>query len=202
MHTTTASFTLHYWKQREKGEKRLFGWQGTSEEFGDIKVTNERHNHHESLTAEVRGDAIPTATLESRGIHTDVMSRPSLNRATLRVGDAHVYMTRNRLGMTHRGRSLMLKYAGDKYRLTAINRRAFVLRREADDEDPGVIITVRETGIGSRKKFTISVEKRAVGADIALAALFVGVDRATLTRRGAVRAGISRVFNLSLQSQS
>ncbi|MFD0414889.1 hypothetical protein [Streptomyces sp. NPDC127108] len=200
MHTTTASFTLHHWKQRENG-KREFGWQGTSEEFGDIKVTNRRQSHHESLTAEVRGGFIPTATLESRGIHTEVMMRPSLNRATLRVGDAHVYMTRNRLGLTHRGRSLILKYAGDKYRLAAINRRAYVLRREADDEDSGVIITVRETGLGSRKKFTISVEKRAVGADIALAALFVGVDRATLTRRGAVRAGISRVFNLSMQSQ-
>ncbi|WP_030568735.1 hypothetical protein [Streptomyces aureocirculatus] len=201
MHTTTASFTLHYWKQREKGKKRQFGWQGISEEFGDIKVTNQYQSHHESLTAEVRGGSIPTATFESRGIHTAAMFRPSLNRATLRVGDAHVYMTRNRLGVTHRGRSLTLKYAGDKYQLAAINRRTYVLRREADDEDRGVIITVRETGRGSRKKFTITVEKRAVGADIALAALFTGVDRATLTRRGAVRAGISRVFNLSMQSQ-
>ncbi|MFD5703960.1 hypothetical protein [Streptomyces lasiicapitis] len=201
MHTATAPFTLHYWKQRDKGAKRQYGWQGTSEEFGDIKVTNQYQSHHESLTTEVRGGSIPTATFESRGIHTAAMSRPSLNRSTLRVGDAHVYMTRNRLGVTHRGRSLILKYGGDKYQLTAINRRAYVLRREADDEDPGVIVTVRETGLGSRKKFTITIAKRAVGADIALAALFAGVDRATLTRRGAVRAGISRVFRLSMEAQ-
>ncbi|KUF17135.1 hypothetical protein [Streptomyces silvensis] len=202
MHTTTAPFTLDFWKQSDKGKRHQFGWQGTSQEFGDIRVTYPlAPSHPEMLITEVRGGSIPTATFEARGIHTSGMVMPSLNRATLRLGDAHVHMTRNRLGVTHQGRSLFLKHAGDTYRLAANNHREYVLSRAADDEDPGVTITVRETGRGSKKKLTLSVAKRAVGADIALAALFAGVDRATLTRRGAVRAGIARVTHLSVESQ-
>ncbi|MFJ2113759.1 MULTISPECIES: hypothetical protein [unclassified Streptomyces] len=43
---------------------------------------------------------------------------------------------------------------------------------------------------------------RVLPADVSLAALFSGVDRSVLTRRGAVRAGFSRIFNFWAESQS
>jgi hypothetical protein len=201
MHTTTAPFAMHAWKEGNRHERRS-GWQGTSPEFGDIKVTCPLpRNNPEVVISEVRGGLVPTATFESRGIHTQAVILPTLNRATLRVGDAMVYMTRNRWGVTHRGRSLHLKYGGDRYRLWAINGREFVLSREADDEDPGVTLTVKQSGHGKRRQLSVSVRGRAVAADISLATLFAGVDRATLTRRGAVRAAFSRVFGLYAESQ-
>ncbi|MGW0392713.1 hypothetical protein ACWDYJ_17790 [Streptomyces sp. NPDC003042] len=72
--------------------------------------------------------------------------------------------------------------------------------READNQDRGLTVRVREAGFGKRKRVEVSVEGRALGADIALAVLFTGVDRSVLTRRGAVRAGISRVFHVAADS--
>lgn len=201
MHTTTAPFALHVWSEGQKYERRT-GWQGTSQEFGEITVIHpHRGNAGHGLTSEVRGSLIPSASFSSRGFHAQVMSLPSLNGATLRLGDAMVYLTRNRWGLTHRGRSLHLKYGGDKYRLTAVNRKEYTLTRLPDPEDPGVTVRVKTSGIGKGKRLAVSVAGRAVGADIALAALFVGVDRATLTRRGAVRAAFSRAFGFYAESQ-
>ncbi|MFF3677294.1 hypothetical protein ACFYYS_25360 [Streptomyces sp. NPDC002120] len=201
MHTTTAPFALHVWSEGEKFE-RLTGWQGTSQEFGEITVIHpHRGNDGHSLRSEVRGSRIPSASFSSRGFHAQVMTLPSLNGAMLRLGDSVVYMTRNRWALTHRGRSLRLEYGGDHYRLTAVNRKEYTLTRAPDAEDPGVTIRVKQSGIGKSKRLAVTVLGRALGADITLAALFGGVDRATLTRRGAVRAGISRVFGFYAESQ-
>ncbi|MFF8291135.1 hypothetical protein ACF068_18175 [Streptomyces sp. NPDC016309] len=202
MHTTISPFTLTHWRERKKGERTQWGWQGTSPEFGDIRVVHPaRPFAPEKIVTEVSGGLIPTATFEARGLHTEGMTRPSLNRAVLRVGDGHVRMSRNRWGMTHRGRSLHLTYLGDGYRLTAVDRRSYTLSRVADAEDPGVVITVRQSGRGRSRRMTVQAEGRVLHADIALAALFCGVDRSVLTRRGAVRAGFSRVFDLWAESQ-
>lgn len=93
-------------------------------------------------------------------------------------------------------------YLGDAYRLTAINRRAYKLSRQPDAEDPGVVITVRQSGLGRGRKVTVQAAGRVLPADVSLAALFSGVDRSVLTRRGAVRAGFSRIFNFWAESQS
>lgn len=154
-----------------------------------------------SLRSDVRGSRVPSAAFSSRGFHAQVMTLPSLNCATLRLGDAVVYMTRNRWALTHRGRSPHLKYGGDRYRLTAVKRKEYTRTRAPDAEDPGVTIRVKQSGIGKSRRLTVSVAGRALGADITLAALFGGVDRATLTRRGAVRAGIARAFGFYAESQ-
>lgn len=202
MHTTTAPFTLSAWKGDRRGEPRQYGWQGTSQEFGDILVRYPvAPLLPESRVAEAGGGFLPVATFESRGIHVDGLVRPTLNGATLRLGDAVVRMARNRWGVTNRMRSLRMTYLGDRYRVTAINRRGYTLTREPDGDDPGVVVTVRQSGFGKRKQMSVSVAGRAVPADIALATLFTGVDRSVLTRRGAVRAGFARVFHAWAESQ-
>ncbi|GAA4916610.1 hypothetical protein ACFPM3_21380 [Streptomyces coeruleoprunus] len=202
MHTTITPFTLTHWKERRRGEPTQWGWQGTSPEFGDIRVVHPAAPHRrERVVTEVRGGLIPTGTFEARGIHTEGMSRPSLNRATLRLGDGLVQLSRNRWALTHGGRSLRMRYLGDDYRLTAIDRKSYTLSRIADGEDPGVVLTVRQSGRGKSKRMTVQAAGRVLHADIALAALFAGVDRSVLTRRGAVRAGFSRIFDLWAESQ-
>ncbi|MGI5482394.1 hypothetical protein [Streptomyces lavendofoliae] len=202
MHTTISPFTLTHWRERTKGERTQWGWQGTSPEFGDIRVVHPAGPYvRERIVAQVSGGLIPTASFEARGLHTEGMTRPSLNRAVLRLGDAHVRMSRNRWGLTHRGRSLHMTCLGDAYRLTALDRGSYTLSRAADAEDPGVVITVRQSGWGRNKRVSVRAEGRVLHADIALAALFCGVDRSVLTRRGAVRAGFARVFDLWAESQ-
>jgi hypothetical protein len=202
MHTIISPFALTHWRERKKGERPQWGWQGTSPEFGDIRVVHPAQPYvPEKVVAQVSGGLIPTATFEARVIHTDSMTRPSLNLAVLRLGDGLVRMSRNRWGVTHRGRSLHMTYLGDAYRLTAVDRNAYTLSRAADAEDPGVVIAVRQSGWGKGKRMTVQAEGRVLHADIALAALFCGVDRSVLTRRGAVRAGFARVFNLWAEYQ-
>ncbi|MGX1505760.1 UNVERIFIED_CONTAM: hypothetical protein RKD43_004385 [Streptomyces graminofaciens] len=201
MHSAATPFVLHHWKEGGRREQRS-GWRGTSPEFGDIKVTSPLNpSSSESVVAEVRGGSIPTATFESRGIHAEVLTRPTLNRMTLRLGDATVHTSRNRWAPTHRGRALHMRHGGDRYRLWAVNRRRYVLTRLPDSEDPGTRITVARSGRGRRRQITVTVTGRAVAADITLAALFTGVDRSVLTRRGTVRAFISRAFGLFAQTQ-
>ncbi|MEO3976565.1 hypothetical protein [Streptomyces sp. CAU 1734] len=203
MHTTISPFTLGYWKEKPPVGRTKFGWRGTSPEFGDIRVEYPagRDMTHVIVTA-VSGGLIPPATFETRGMHTDVLAMPTLNGATLRVGDGLVRLSRNRWAPTHRGRSLHLTHLGDAYRLTAVNRRAYTLTRRPDSEDPGAVVTVRQSGMGGGRKVTVSASGRVLPADISLAALFSGVDRSVLTRRGAVRAGFSRIFNFWAESQS
>ncbi|MFE2555580.1 hypothetical protein ACFXGT_06010 [Streptomyces sp. NPDC059352] len=197
MHTTVTPFTLHPWREG-KGYERRAGWRGASVEFGEITVEAPlRRTVPEVVMSELRGGLIPPASYETRGVHTEVIRLPTLNRATLRVGDAHVYVSRNRFGATARQRGLNLRYGGDRYRLWAVNRRSWVLAREADAEDPGVTVSVR----GKRRQLDVAVAGRAGAADLSLALIFAGVDRAALTRGGAVRAGFSRVTQLWAESQ-
>jgi hypothetical protein len=75
MHSAVTPFLLHHWKEGARREQ-LTGWRGTSPEFGDIKVTSPlNRTRSEVVVAEVRGGSIPTATFESRGIHTEVLTR-------------------------------------------------------------------------------------------------------------------------------
>ncbi|MFJ7061623.1 hypothetical protein ACK8N7_15550 [Streptomyces griseobrunneus] len=202
MHTTTAPFTLEFWKEGRTHERRA-GYRGTAPEFGDIVLTAPlpRKSTPGSVVSEVRGPSIPTATFETRGIHTEAADLPTLNRSTLRVGDAMVHLERNRFGLTHRARALHFRYGGDHYRLWAVNRKQFVLVRRADDEDPGVSITAKQSGLGGSKKLFVRTTGRAVAADISLVTLFAGVDRAPLTRSGAVRAALGRSTRLFAESQ-
>ncbi|MFJ8661332.1 hypothetical protein [Streptomyces sp. NPDC093795] len=198
MHSTVTPFTLRPWREG-KGYERQAGWRGVSAEFGEITVEAPlRQTAPELVMSELRGGLIPTASYEARGIHTDLLRLPSLNRATLRVGDAVVSMTRNRFGATSRQRGLGLRYGGDRYRLWAVNRRSWVLARDADAEDPGVTVSVR----GKRRRLDVVVTGRAGAADLSLALIFAGVDRAALTRGGAVRAGLSRVTELWAEAQA
>jgi hypothetical protein len=203
MHTTISPFALAYWKERQPVGLKKFGWQGTSAEFGDIRVVYPAGKYMPNvMVTEVRGGLIPTAVFETRGVHTEVVSMPTINRSKLRVGDGLVRMDRNRWAPTHRGRSLHMTCLGDAYRLTAINRRAYTLSRQADSEDPGSVVTVRQSGLGSGRKMTVRAAGRVLPVDVTLAVLFTGVDRSVLTRRGAVRAAISRTFNFWAESQA
>ncbi|MGW0118953.1 hypothetical protein [Streptomyces sp. NPDC003327] len=197
MHTTVTPFTLRRWREG-KGYERRAGWRGASAEFGEITVEAPlRQTVPEVVVSELRGTSVPPASYETRGVHTDVIRLPTLNRATLRVGDAQVYVERNRFGLTARQRGLTLRYGGDRYRLWALNRRSWVLTRHADDEDPGVTVTVR----GRRRQLDVTVAGRAGGADLTLALVFAGVDRAALTRGGAVRAALARATGFWAESQ-
>ncbi|MFI6107370.1 hypothetical protein [Streptomyces sp. NPDC051310] len=195
MHTTITPFTLTFWKgERPPGKPRPRGWQGTSPEYGDIRVLWPAPPHvDERIATQVSGELIPTVTLETRGIHAELLVLPSLNRSTVRVGDGLASLSRNRFAMTKRGRSLRMTYLGDHYRLTAIDRKAYTLARTPDADDPGVVLTVRQSGLGKGKKVSVQANGRVLPADLALAVLFSGVDRAVLTRGGAVRAGIARI---------
>lgn len=200
MHTQSTPFALNTWQGGEKGQLRRTGWQGTSPEWGEITVASLPHAHDDVRATEVTGGRIPTVVFESRGIQVIVTERPTLNGATLRVGGAMVYLKRNRWAATRRGRALHMKYAGDRYRLWAVSRKEYAIMREADNQDRGVTVKVRETGLGKRRRVEVSVQGRALAADIALAVLFAGVDRSVLTRRGAMRAGVSRVFHVAADS--
>ncbi|WP_411105648.1 hypothetical protein [Streptomyces sp. cmx-4-9] len=200
MHTQSTPFALRPWQGGEKNELRRVGWQGQSAEWGDVTVASLPHPQDDVRATEAVGGHIPRAVFESRGIQVTITERPTLNGATLRVGDAVVYLRRNRWGATHRGRALHMKHAGDRYRLWAVDRREYVLMREADNQDRGVTIRVKESGIAKWKRIDVSMTGRAVGADIALALVFTGVDRSALTRRGALRAGFSRVFHVAADS--
>ncbi|MFI8963345.1 hypothetical protein ACIGO8_14675 [Streptomyces sp. NPDC053493] len=196
MHTTVTPFVLHAWKEGRRPAVRS-GWRGVSPEFGEITLTCPlTRTAHQAVVSEARGGLIPTATFESRGIHAENLRLPTLNRATLRVGDRLVRMTRNRWGATLEQRAVMLGHAGDRYRLAAVDGRGYVLTRAADDEDPGVTVRVRESGRGAGRHLSVHVTGRAEGGDMALALIFAGVDRSALTRVGAVRSGVRRAVEL------
>ncbi|WP_299537894.1 hypothetical protein [uncultured Streptomyces sp.] len=203
MHTTISPFALAYWKEKQPVGATKFGWRGVSPELGDIHVVYPAGKDVPNLVVtEVTGSVIPSATFETRGVHTDVLSMPTLNRATLRVGGGLVRMSRNRWAPTHGGRSLRMVYLGDVYRLKAINRRAYEVSRQGDSEDPGAVVTVRQSGLGSSRRMAVQAQGRVLPADVTIAVLFAGVDRSVLTRRGAVRAGFSRIFNFWADSQA
>ncbi|MEU2185039.1 hypothetical protein [Streptomyces thermolilacinus] len=197
MHTTITPFALTHWKsERTQGELRQFGWTGTSPEFGEVRVVwPALPKAPNVVVTEVSGPGLPTARFETRGLLSELVSKPTLNRATCRVDGRFVAMERHRWAVTHRGRALRMRYLGDDYRLTALGKRAYRLERLRDDEDPGVVVTAHQMGIGNGRRVTLRAAGRVLPADLALAALFAGVDRSVLTRRGAVRAGIKRMFS-------
>lgn len=202
MHTTVTPFALVPWKEGKRPHVRS-GWRGFSPEFGEIQLTCPLpRTVPDTVVSEALGGRIPTATFEARGIHTDTLRLPTLNRATLRVGDRVVPMSRNRWGATLEQRALLLRYAGDHYRLAALDARGYVLTRAADAEDPGVTLTVRESGRGKGRRLSVHAAGRAEGGDLALALVFAGVDRGALTRVGAVRSGVRRVTELWAEANS
>ncbi|MGW6289795.1 hypothetical protein [Streptomyces sp. NPDC055107] len=83
-----------------------------------------------------------------------------------------------------------------------MNRKRFVLTRRADDEDPGASLTAKLSGLGGGRRPAVRATGRAVAADIVLVTLFAGVDRAPLTRSGAVRAALGRSTRLLAESQA
>lgn len=88
MHPTVTPFTLRPWREG-KGYERRSGWRGESAEFGELTVEAPmRQTVPEVVVSELRGGRVPTASYETRGVHTEVARLPTLNRATLRVGDA------------------------------------------------------------------------------------------------------------------
>jgi len=196
VHTTVTPFTLH--RRREgKGPGRTDGWRGVSPEFGEITLDCPLpRTLPEVVVSRLYGGLLPPVSFESRGIHAENLALPTLNRCTLRVGDRLVSLTRNRLGATPLQRSLTLRHAGDTYKLLALDKRGYRLSRAADAEDPGMRITVRESGRGKGRILTVRAEGRAEGADLALALIFAGVDRSALTHFGAVKAGVRRAFDL------
>ncbi|MFF0423964.1 MULTISPECIES: hypothetical protein [unclassified Streptomyces] len=201
MHIQVTPFELQAWKEGNRHDYRA-GWKGVSPEFGEILLTCPLpRTSPESLVSEVRGGLLPTASFEARGMHVEGMKLPGLNRSTLRVGDRVVYVERNRFGATLEQRALAMRYAGDHYRLAALDKHGYVLTRAADDEDPGVRITVQETGRGKGRRLSVRVDGRAEGGDLSLALIFAGVDRSTLTQLGAVKAGLSRVTHFWTESQ-
>ncbi|MER6094498.1 hypothetical protein ABT154_01250 [Streptomyces sp. NPDC001728] len=201
MHTAVSPFVLQPWQEGDRHARRA-GWRGVSREFGEITLTCPLpRTAPETVVSEARGGLIPVVTFEARGVHTDGIRLPTLNRSTLRVGDRMVCMTRNRWGATAARRALALRYAGDRYRLSALDKRAYVLTREPDEEDPGLTVTVRASGRGRKRQLAVRVGGRAEGGDLALALVFAGVDRSALTRMGAVRAGVSRITDLWAESQ-
>ncbi|MFC9384933.1 hypothetical protein [Streptomyces venezuelae] len=201
MHTQPSPFELHAWKEGNR-HNHSAGWKGVSPEFGEITLTCPLpRTSAESIVSELRGGLLPTTSFETRGAHAEGLVLPALNRSTLRVGDRMVYVSRNRFGATLEQRALALRYAGDHYRLAALDKRGYVLSRAADDEDPGVTVTVRESGRGRNRRLTVRTAGRAEGGDLALALIFAGVDRSALTRIGAVKAGLSRVTHFWTESQ-
>ncbi|MER5736128.1 MULTISPECIES: hypothetical protein [unclassified Streptomyces] len=202
MHTTVTPFTLRPWREG-KGYGRRSGWRGTSAEFGEVTVEAPlRQTVPETIVSELRGGLLPEASYETRGVHTDLIRLPTLNRATLRLGGALVRMERNRFGVTARQRGLRLRYGGDDYRLWARGGRSWTLARRADAEDAGVRVTVRGAGRLGGRRLEVTVTGRALAADLALALVFAGVDRAALTRGGSVRAAFSRVTRLWAEVRS
>jgi hypothetical protein len=203
MHTTISPFTLAPWKEKQPDGRNRSGWQGTSPEFGDIRVRYPAGpNVSRSLTTEASGGQLPLTRFETRGLHAEAAFKPTLNGSTLRVGGALVRMDRNRWAPTHRGRSLRMTYLGDSYRLTALNRRAYELSRQPDSEDPGVRITVRQSGLAGGRRLTVRATGRVLAADVSLAVVFAEVDRSVLTRRGAVRAGLRRILFFWSEAQA
>ncbi|MGW9455210.1 hypothetical protein ACWG5N_04275 [Streptomyces globisporus] len=161
MHTVIGPFTLEFWKEGRTHERRS-GLRGTVPEFGEVVLTAPLPLKHTpgSVVSEVRGPSIPTAVFETRGIHTEATGLPTLNGSTLRVGDAMVYLRRNRFGLTLRARALHFRYGGDHYRLRAVSRKRFILTRRADDEDPGVALTAKQSGLGGGRKLVVRTPGR------------------------------------------
>ncbi|GAA2230638.1 hypothetical protein GCM10010232_16220 [Streptomyces amakusaensis] len=201
MHTETTfrmdSHRTHNGSQRPD----FLGWRGTSPEFGEITVAYPFMTGEYEIRATVRGDKVPTVLFDVKGFHVPGLLMPTLNRGTLRVGEREVVMSRNRLGVTRQGRALHLTHGEDQYKLWAISRKHYALARKPSGARPGVTVKVKQSGIGGRRHLsgglylTVTVEGRAEPTDIALAAMFSGVDRSNLTRGGAFRSIFSRGAN-------
>ncbi|GGZ39456.1 hypothetical protein GCM10010387_37100 [Streptomyces inusitatus] len=201
MQTVTKPFRLNSFRNRHPEHVAGFeGWRGTSPELGEISVTYPFRTGEEEIRSIVRGEKVPTVLYDTKGLHVAAgLLMPTLNRGTLRVGEDEVTMSRNRLGVTEQSRALHLTHGEDKYRLWAISRLHYALAREPSEGRPGVAIQVEQSGKSTlramksgRLHLAFTIEGLAEPTDIALAAMFSGVDRANLTTGGSIRALFTR----------
>lgn len=69
MHTTISPFSLARFKEKKPHGRTKVGRQGTSPEFGDIRVVYPAGpDMTNALVTEVRGGLIPASTFETRGV--------------------------------------------------------------------------------------------------------------------------------------
>ncbi|GAA2230632.1 hypothetical protein GCM10010232_16210 [Streptomyces amakusaensis] len=199
--TATTPFRLNSFRDPHPSYRVGFeGWRGTSPELGEISVTYPFRDGEEEIRSIVRGERIPTVLYDVKGLHVAAgLLMPTLNRGTLRVGEDEVAMSRNRLGVTEQSRALHLTHGEDKYRLWAISRLHYALAREASEGRPGVTVQVEQSGKhgmramkSGRLHLAFTIEGIAEPTDIALAAMFSGVDRSNLTTGGSARALFTR----------
>ncbi|MER5771760.1 hypothetical protein [Streptomyces sp. NPDC001985] len=201
MQTVTTPFRLNCFRNDPFEQRAGFeGWRGTSPELGEISVTYPFMSGEDEMRSIVRGERIPTVLYDTKGMHVSAGLRmPTLNRGVLRVGEREVAMSRNRLGVTDQGRALHLTHGEDEYRLWAVSDLRYALARKASGERPAVTVRVEQSGKAGvramksgRLTLAFTVEGPAEPTDIALAAMFAGVDRANLTPGGSVRALFAR----------
>ncbi|GGZ39451.1 hypothetical protein GCM10010387_37090 [Streptomyces inusitatus] len=196
----TKPFRLNSFRGAPSYPSGFEGWRGTSPELGDVSVTYPFRPGEYELSSIVQGEGIPTVRYHTKGLHVvSGLFMPTLNRGTLRVGEDEVTMSRNRLGVTEQSRALHLTHGGDEYRLWAISRLHYALARKPSGERPGVTVQVEQSGKhgmramkSGRMHLSFTIEGCAEPTDIALAVMFSGVDRSTLTAGGSVRAMFAR----------
>ncbi|MFF8957383.1 hypothetical protein [Streptomyces sp. NPDC014894] len=201
MQTATTPFRLTSFRDKHPSYTDGYeGWRGTSPELGEISVTYPFRPGEERMYSLVEGEGIPTVRYDTKGLHVSAgLGMPTLNRGTLRVGDEEVAMSRNRLGVTEQSRALHLTRGEDEYRLWAITGLHYALARQPAGGRPGVTVRVEHSGKfgiramrDGRLHLAFAIEGVAEPADIALAAMFSGVDRSNLTPGGSVRAMFAR----------
>ncbi|MER6914079.1 hypothetical protein ABT354_20595 [Streptomyces sp. NPDC000594] len=201
MQTVTTPFRLSGYRDRHPSYTKGFeGWRGSSPELGEMSVLYPVRNAEDEVRSIAQGENIPTAVYDAKGLHVQAgLLMPTLNRGTLRVGEDEVAMSRNRLGVTDQARALHLTHGGDTYRLWAVNRLQYALARDPSGARPGATVRVEQSGKGTmsamksgRLYLAFTIEGVADPTDIALAVLFSGVDRSTLTPGGSVRAFFAR----------
>jgi hypothetical protein len=199
MQFATTSFQMDSYHHKVAGAA-FPGWRGTSPELGDVWVSYPYRLGERGIRAVVRGEKIPTAVYDVEGSHVVAleMQMPTLNRGTLKVGEEEVGMNRNRLGLSHRERALHLSYRTDTYLLWAIDTDYYALARKPSDERAGMTIEVRQHATKGRLPLTrntsrtVTIDGSAEPTDVALAAIFSGIDCSNLTAGGATRAMFAR----------
>ncbi|MFC9428577.1 hypothetical protein [Streptomyces sp. NPDC056987] len=108
------------------------------------------------------------------------------------MGTTPVPLSRRRWALTKKGRSLRLAHGGHAYTCTAgRGGRSYVLARE------GVRVAVSRKGRGSGRRQVFEVSGPAEPADISIAVVFTGVNRANLTLGGAIRSTVARLLDLA-----
>ncbi|MEV3870488.1 hypothetical protein [Streptomyces sp. NPDC049906] len=206
MQFATTAFQMDYYHHKVP-DAAFPGWRGSSPELGDVWVSYPYQLGPEAIRSVVRGENIPTVLYDAKGAHvTSVMSMPTLNFGTLKVGEEEVAMSRNRLGLSQRGRALHMTYRTDTYMLWAIDTNYYAFARKPSGERTGVTIEVRQHAGKGRLPLmrnqcrTVTIDGHAEPTDLALAVMFSGVDCSTLTPGGAVKALFARGRDLIVEN--